>query len=165
MFFAKTKQKSRAVPIVIGGLLGVVVVLFATKMWLGPRKLIDIDQEIVEQNIAIWEKNQPNSYNIQIEVKGNLNGVYDVHVKDGQVVKAYFGDRELKGTRTLQTWSVPGMIRMLELDLANQQRLQKKGIKLMVRAQFDSEYGYPARYQRLDYSNRQAASWTVVKFD
>ena len=124
----------------------------------------DVTDDLLKSAIATWEKQRPANYRLKVRIKGPRTGTYSIEVKDHEVDNYSFNDQPLTNERTKQTWTGRGMLRFLEWDLETQKNLEKDGIQLMVRAEFDSQYGLPFKYQRLDFSTRQSISWEVTEF-
>lgn len=108
-----------------------------------------------------WSAEGPADYTIEIEVQGNQPAVYLVEVRDGEPVTATRNGVALTRPRTWATWSVPGMFGTVESDLES---LETQRLPLVVRCQFDPQYGYPARYQRIELGGGSQVTWQVVKF-
>ena len=71
--------------------------------------------------------------------------------------------------RTWDYWSVPGMFDTIqtELDAAADRDGSFAGqpaSQLVLRAEFDPQYGYPRRYHRILLHARQELEWEVVTF-
>lgn len=126
-------------------LLGVsaVLVLVARR-----RGLPTVTAERLTQARAVWSERGPSSYRVRVRVTGRQAAIYEVVVRDGEVAAASRNGQPLKSSRTLGTWSVPGMYTTIQLDLDAIAR----GQPVMIRAEFDERLGYPRRFHRLDTS-------------
>ena len=84
---------------------------------------------------------------------------------------AWRNRQPLNSRRTFGTWSVPGMFATISRDVeALEQAAERRAPPpLILRAEFDAQYGYPARYRRIDNGSRKgsdaiAVTWDVVEF-
>lgn len=107
-----------------------------------------VTPEALEQAREKWAQRGLSSYRVRVHVSGRQPAVYEVVVREGEVESARRNDLPLKTSRTLGTWSVPGMFATIQLDLDAIRRHQP----VMIRAAFDEQYGYPRRFHRLDTS-------------
>ncbi len=111
-------------------------------------------------------------YDVEIEVKGLQPAKYHVEVRKGIARKALRNGRPLRQRRTLGTWSINGMFSTMASDVehlrrSEQGREQSDTLHLELRAEFDSQWGYPLRYHRLEqvrFGNNRSVSWQVTKF-
>jgi hypothetical protein len=106
-----------------------------------------------------WQGHALNDYVIVTHVTGLQAATYQVDVRQGEVVEASRDDQPLADVRTWGTWSVPGMFTTIERDLAN------KSADLHLRAEFDSQWGFPRRYLRLDWRSGYEVTWNVTLFE
>jgi hypothetical protein len=111
-----------------------------------------------------WRTEQPANYDMTVKVSGRQPGVYQVVVDNQVVSDARLDGRQLTNQRTLGTWSVPGMFQTIRLDVET--RGQSTRSPLILRAEFDERYGFPAKYERVEMRTgaHQALSWEVVEF-
>lgn len=71
--------------------------------------------------------------------------------------------------RTWVYWTVPNQLDVLETDLAHAQNaprgFDRETSPAVLRAEFNSEYGYPSRYQRESLGGMGAMSWQITRFE
>jgi hypothetical protein len=121
-----------------------------------------------------WKASAPTDYDIEIEVTGPQAAVYRAQVRDGQPTAAYRNGQPLTQRRTFGTWSVPGMFSTMARDVDVVERRAagkaKPGeVELILKAEFDSQYHYPRRYQRIEWGSRRGSdavtvTWVVRSF-
>lgn len=126
--------------------------------------------ELFEAAKAKWKREQPQDYNIEIQVRGNQPATYYVEVRGGVALLALRNGNPLRQMRTFSTWSVPGMFATMSRDVdALELRAAGQGDKftpdLNLRATFDPHYGYPVRYRRLQYQSSVEVEWEVTRFE
>lgn len=111
----------------------------------------------------LWNIRQPANYEITVEVTGMQPGIYQVVVENGLAVEATFDGRPLTRQRTFGTWAVSGMFDTLSRDLETSERENY----LMLGANFDPEFGYPTRYQRIEMRTgaHDTLQWQVTRFE
>lgn len=173
-----TAPASRTKVTVLGGVLGLITALALTvlgvsayTLWRslpsGPR-LAEIDRASFDAARAKWKASGPASYDIQIAVEGLQRAVYRVQVRDGKAVSATRNDAPLTDPRTIGTWSVPGMFDTIASDVEHSEEpieiSARESHYVSPRALFDEQYGYPARYRRIEWGSNVEASWTVTEF-
>lgn len=157
-----------------GCLVGFVLGLALLGIWLLIFRQTVPALSVVRMQVAQtrWAQVGPRNYYIRVRVSGRQAALYEVEVRDGEVVRALRNEKPLKQQRTLGTWSVPGMFATIQLDLdalarATQQSTQRAGW-LTLRAEFHPEYGYPQKYHRIDTSantGNPEVYWEVEAFE
>jgi hypothetical protein len=158
--------------LVLSALAGVLLGLFSIAIIIAirgrdpSRELTREDFEIAQQR---WTRSGPASYDISIKVVGRQPALYQVQVRSGDVVSATIDGRPLKQRRTFDTWSVPGMFGTIERDLEHVEEFTASGPRpnlprLTLRATFDSNYGFPRRYRRLEWGTDRDVIWEVREF-
>ena len=121
-----------------------------------------------------WKASAPPDYDIEIQVAGPQAATYRVEVRDGQPSAASRNGQPLNQRRTFGTWSVPGMFSTMSRDIDVVERRvagqAKPGeIELILKAEFDPQYSFPRRYQRIEWGSRRGSTavtvtWEVTEF-
>ncbi len=154
--------------IVLGLLVGIVVsaaVLFIslrdTTPALTPAALAAAEER--------WEQHGPASYDLDLTLEGNRPGTVHVEVRDGQVTRMTRDGVEPKQQRTWAVWSVPGQFETIEQELEKTGDpaagfQAPAGSRLVQRARFDPQYGYPATYHRIVLGSNLELRWQVTRF-
>ena len=147
-----------------------VAVLAALAMWLPRNRLPELSTEEFETEMTAWFDMEPADYEIVTHVTGRQPATYEVHVRDGEVVLATRNGAPLTQLRTMGTWSVPGMFGTMERDVANLMAHQDgtagpRTPRVLLRAEFDPQWHYPAQYQRVEWGNPYEVTWQVTRFD
>jgi len=117
-----------------------------------------------------WKASAPADYNIEIQVAGPQAAVYRVEVRGGQPAAAWRNGQPLKQHRTFGTWSVPGMFSTMARDVDVVERRTAGHAKpgeteLIVKAQFDPQYSFPRRYQRIEWGSRRGSDAVTVTWE
>ena len=109
-----------------------------------------------------WIDSETSNYEIAVKVEGMQPGSYEVAVQNDIATAATFDGRDLRRQRTFGTWSVGGMFDTLSRDLETN---DKHGY-LLLKAEFDPEYGYPMKYERMEMRTgaHDTLQWEVTKF-
>ena len=160
---SQLKVIRRRLPAAIMGVLGGLVT-FLIAMFLLSDRVPEMTPELLSQAQDQWAKQQLASYRIQVTVEGRQPGVYETEVRGGEVTRATFNDQPLTSRRTMSTWSVDGMFRTLDYDAEAQANHREPDPQLTLRAQFNSEFGYPERYHRIEWGSPNELLWTVTAF-
>lgn len=118
----------------------------------------------------LWKSKEPPNYDIEVQVIGTRGAKYRVEVRDGIATAAWLNGLPLQQQRTFGTWSVPGMFGTMSRDIEAVERraadrAEQATPRLTLRAAFDPQFGYPARYRRIEWGSNVQASWEVTKFE
>jgi hypothetical protein len=122
----------------------------------------ELNRERFDEARELWQSRTLLNYDVTVQVTGRQPGTYAVHVRDGAAESATLDGRPLRNLRTLGTWSVPGMFATIGIDLKNNEKVGY----LMLGAEFDPQWGFPQRYQRIEMRTgaHDALLWNVVSF-
>lgn len=161
---------SRAAWWILGSLsLAAVAVIITLRWWWGD-SIPPLEPSQFYEARAKWDAAGPQDYEIEIVVTGSQPATYEVHVRDGQAEVALRNGQPLRQRRTLGTWSVPGMFSTIQRDVEAVERAASPSAdpslpRLTLRAEFDPQYGYPARYRRIQHGSPVEVSWQVTRFE
>jgi hypothetical protein len=117
-----------------------------------------------------WKSAAPADYDIEIEVAGPQAAVYRAEVRGGLAQAAWRNGQPLTNRRTFGTWSVPGMFGTIGRDIEAVERRaagqSKPGeVELILKAQFDPQYHFPRRYQRIEWGSRRGSDAVTVTWE
>lgn len=158
----------RLLAIILGAILALASVVVVGMFFSGER-LPTIDQARFDAARKLWDTCGPASYDIEIEVSEIEPAVYRVSVRDGEVQSATRNGTPLTQRRTLGSWSVPGMLSVIAIDLKHATDPIEVGPNnvnyVTPQGKFDEEFGYPVRYRRIQWGSDNEASWVVTKFE
>jgi len=112
----------------------------------------------------LWRRRGPDSYTLVIETRGAAGSRSVVEVRDGEVVSMQTGERP--ATRSAWSyWSVEGLFDFLESELRNaaaaRQTYGAEPERVVLKASFDRELGYPRRFLRHVLGTRNSVEWEV----
>jgi hypothetical protein len=154
----------------VGVGIGLVIVLFVLRQ-ANYDPTPTLKPQVFEAAHSQWSSAAPRSYDIEVRVTGPQAAVYRVEVRDGEPQAAWRNGQPLNSRRTFGTWSVPGMFATISRDVEAIERAAERraSAPLILRAEFDSKYSYPARYRRIDNGSRKgsdaiAVTWDVIEF-
>src|SRR5438876_4481632 len=140
----------------IGIGMGLVIVLFALR-----QRNYDPTPTLTPEAFEVaherWNSAAPSSYDIEVCVTGPQAATYRAQVRDGEPQAAWRNGQPLTSRRTFGTWSVPGMFATISRDVEALERAvaHRATPPLILRAEFDAQYGYPVRYRRIDNGSRK----------
>jgi hypothetical protein len=122
-----------------------------------------LDRQQFDEHLDRWRANKPDHYDIIVTVEGMQPGVYQVKTRSGIATAAMLDGRALRDQRTFGTWSVSGTFDTIRRDLETN---DEHGY-LLLRCQFDSQYGYPMSYDRIELRTyaHDALRWSVTHFE
>lgn len=153
--------------VILGALLALATVAVFFVVF-GVRRLPTIDQARFDAAQKLWNEKGPESYDIEVAVTEIEPAVYHVAVRSGQVKLATRNGSPLTQRRTLGVWSVPGMFTTISVDLKHATdpiEVSAGNVNYVTpQGEFDPQYGYPARYRRIQWGADNEASWVVTKF-
>lgn len=135
----------------------------------GEQATIPLTRQELEAAAARWAERAPDAYDLTVVVSTRRRETYHVVVRKSEVRSVERDGRPLTSRRVWDTWTVPGMLRTLEMDLASVERVasgdaEPNTPQLDLRITFDPEFGYPRLYQRTEkrkFGSNVDATWEV----
>ncbi len=114
-----------------------------------------------------WSAKGLGSYLLEIETRGPAGARQVVEVRDGEVVRMTTGGVE--ATREAwHFWTVEGLFSFLDTELANAADAERTygapAGSVVLKARFDPEWGFPARFLRHVLGQRDSVEWQVLRF-
>lgn len=165
-------RRARPAPLVLGIALGLALVLVAILAYsiFTSDRVPRLSEADYEAAVARWEAHGPANYNLDLELAGNRPGKIHVEVRDGQVEHMTRDGVEPKQKRTWDYWSVPGQLDTIgeELEMARSPAASfdsPQATGMVMWAEFDPKYGYPARYDRVVLGTDFEIHWKVTRFE
>jgi hypothetical protein len=148
--------------LIIGG------VLLLLQMFVA-RRLPEMTDARFEAAQSLWENNGPKSYDMDINITGAQPGKVHIEVRDATPT-AMTRDGRAPEERTWETWTVPGMFKMLVDEFALKEDPTHKGqgppgAEVWLRSEFDPQFGYPRTYQRIFTGGGPQIEWHVTRFE
>jgi hypothetical protein len=131
-------------------------------------RIPELTIERLEAAEQLWQQKGPDSYDLEVEIRGARPGSARVEVRDGAVTVATRDGRQLPSW-TRDTWSVPGQFDTLqrELELAEDpqhEMMAAPGTQLQLRCDFDPRFGFPRRFHRFATGGAPEVFWRVSSF-
>ena len=115
---------------------------------------------------ARWAAAGPPDYDLTIVVSGVQEGEHEIEVRNGAVTAMRTGGAAVPRS-VWRHWDVPGMFRFLATELENArepERAHGTNASVVLRADFDEQYGYPRRFLRHVTGQRRSIEWKVRAF-
>lgn len=142
-----------------------VVVVIRTRMPL----LTEADYD---HAVERWKEQGPKSYQLDVQVGGWQPGEIHAVVRNGVVTEMTRNGVAPNRKDAGSYWTVDYLLELIGDDLELQQNPEKMSQQFNIppdsavtlRAQFDSEFGYPVRYRRSIAGTHMDVEWTVTRF-
>jgi hypothetical protein len=114
-----------------------------------------------------WAAHGPQNYDLKLELTGNQSGQVLVEVRDGKPQRVDRQGGNPPPERTWDSWTVPGLLDVveLELDRAGDAADKPEAAPVIVRGEFDAEVGYPRRFRRTTLGEGVEIGWRVLSFE
>jgi hypothetical protein len=145
--------------VVLAAILTVLKVFFAGSLpQIGPGDLTGAREK--------WASSGPADYRLTVVISGRQSGELKVEVRGGRPVGMTRNGTAMKAERTWEPWTVPGMFETLETDFDNAAHADEKfdGGEVVMRCEFDSQYGFPKHYLHQILGRHGDLEWTVTEF-
>ena len=117
-----------------------------------------------------WQKNGPADYRLDVMVAGRQPGRFHVEVSGGEPTEVLRNDRPL-ARRNWSYWTVPGLFDGVEHDIEcsgdpTRGFGARPGSKAVLRAEFDSQLGFPRKFERLILGEPELdMTWHITRFE
>lgn len=115
-----------------------------------------------------WEAAAVRDYDLTVVLAGRQTGELRIQVRNDEPISLTRNGTALREPRTWLSWTVPGMFDTLATDFDNAAKPAEKygspGVRVVLRAEFDEQQGYPRRYLQQVYGRLDDLSWTVTEF-
>jgi len=167
-----TSRRFRPAALVLGTMLGALAVVagLLVNAFLNRTRTPLLTRAAYEAAAERWDAHGPDSYTLDLELTGNRPGKIHVEVRDGQPVRMIRDGVQPKQQRTWYYWTVPGQMDMIaeELDMADDPAASfdsPQASQMIIRAEFDPEYGYPRKYDRVVLGTDFEIHWTLTRFE
>lgn len=115
-----------------------------------------------------WREKDLKDYDLEIRVGGSQRAFHRIQVRGGKVVRMTTGGADV-GSRPGRYWTVEGLFGFLETELEHAGKPERAyGVKdpsqVVLRAEFDPEWGFPRRFLRHVMGRSLEARWEVISF-
>lgn len=163
----KTLPKAVVVGLILVGILFGLIVFLQVFV---ARRIPELTESRLEAAEQRWEADGPDSYDMDLELRGARPGDVHVEVRGGQTVAMTRDGQTPSQRRTWSVWSVPGQFetieRELELAADPEHEMQAAaGTRLRLHAEFDPQYGFPRQFHRIVYGGGPEVYWRVTRFE
>jgi hypothetical protein len=165
-------RRVRPAPLVLGIALGLALALVGVLIvaFLMRERTPQLTEAAYRDAVARWEARGPADYNLDLEIAGNRPGKVRVEVRGGQVARMTRDGVEPKQKRTWEYWTVPGQLDTIgeELEMARDPAASfdsPAATAMVMWAEFDPEFGYPRRYDRVVLGTSFETHWRVTRFE
>jgi len=122
----------------------------------------ELDADAIQSASERWDAAAPPSYDLELQVSEPRAQLVEVEVRERNVTKLLLDGVAPQQRRTWDYWSVPGLFDIIEADLARADESPPGQVRLF--GEFDSKYGYPRCYRRIEAGAMRSAEWTVTRF-
>jgi hypothetical protein len=165
----RIKLRSLMWGVALGVALGLGGISLALVWWARESTPVLTRQRLAEAQRR-WASHGPSSYELDLVLGGSQTGAIHVAVRNGEVVEMTRDGRAPRQRRTWDYWSVPNQFAMLSQDLESAQSPERVfGVRspgqVLLRAEFDPRYGYPAFYQRTVLGGTNHIEWRITRFE
>lgn len=146
-------------------LITFVVGAAAGLLLLGRNRAGELTAERLTQARRTWASQAPDSYTLELRMRGALSEVRTVAVSDGRVVSMTAGGVEAPES-SWEYWSVEGLFDVLATELANaaDPRRTVGADRVTLLARFDPTWGYPSYFYRHIMGSLNDIEWEVIGF-
>lgn len=117
-----------------------------------------------------WREDGPAGYDLDLVQSGRQSARYHVEVRQGRVTAMTCNDRAPRRRASWDAWSVPGQFEVIRRELEGKGEPVRAfgapaGSQVVLRAAFDSHYGFPMKYERVVLGTSLAIQWEVTRFE
>jgi hypothetical protein len=159
----RTRLQNIVLGVVLGSVVGLIGV-FGAMVYFNRGQLSLMKAADFEAAETRWKDRGPANYDLDLEGNFVLKGRLHVEVRNGKVT-AMTLDGRAEPERLWDYYSVPGLFGIIRDDLERNARADAKPENIVIQqAEFDTEFGYPRRYQRSGASAGQGGDWRIVRF-
>jgi hypothetical protein len=159
----RSRKRRLILPLIVAAVAGVV--------WL-VRTLLPGLPQISEADLAAaqsrWQAHEVRDYDLTVVLGGRQTGELKTTVRHGEPTSMTRNGTPIKEPRAWRPWTVPGLFETLETDFDNAAHPAEKfgsaDVRVVLRAEFDPQYGFPRRYLQQVYGRLDDLTWTVTEF-
>ncbi len=115
-----------------------------------------------------WTEHGPRTYDADITIGGRQPGEVHIEVRNGEVTRFTRDGVTPSQKRTWVYWTVREQFETIRQDFDSAETSggfgAPAGSEVLIKAEFDREYGYPKRYQRFVLGTDLNVSWETSSF-
>ena len=147
----------------------VVLAIVALTTWARSNRIPAMTEATLTSAEKRWAEQRLADYRLRLRLGGDRPGEVDLEVVGGEVQKMARDGRTPTQQRTWRVWSVDGQFDMLwrELQIAAdpvREMNAPPGTQVMLRAEFDPQWGLPRRFHRAVQGRGPEVYWEVIEF-
>ena len=168
---APSRRKIRATALALGVLAGVALALvggLAVVIAGRGQAPPTISREDLTAAERLWSAQGPASYDMDIMIGGRQPGPVHIEVRAGKVTRMTRDGITPTQARTWEYWTVPEQLETIRQDFDSAETQggfgAPAGAETILKAQFDPQYGYPRRYQRIVLGTDLDVEWEATRF-
>ena len=162
----RLKLSAVVLGIVCGGLLAVVLGTGALLI-LARGGTARLTEERFEAAFERWQKAEVESYNLDLVLAGRESATIHLEVRGGEPTEMTRDGRR-PSRRVWEYWTVPEQFEMIRRELTADPEAAF-GVadrdQVILRAEFDTELGYPRKYEREVLGKDASIRWEIVAFE
>jgi hypothetical protein len=153
----------------LGSLLGLLLPVLLIAYLRSGGRLAVLTPDRLEAARSRWQAHGPAGYEMELRIGGRQPGVVHIVVQHDQPTAMTRDGVTPKRRASWNAWTVPSMFDTLEIELAGAANPERgfgapSGARVIERADFDPETGYPRAYERFVLGTALDMSWQVVRF-
>lgn len=170
MNISPRRKTNRILAATLGGGLALLLAL-AVLIWMrGGTRLAPVTDASLALARQQWEQNRPPNYDMTIRVNTDKESIYQVQVRNGVPKAMWQNDQPRTERRSMDAWTVDGMLDVIDLDLETISRRASGGDaanlpQLALRGQFDHKWGIPRQYYRIDSRSNHEVAWEIIVWE
>jgi hypothetical protein len=167
---ARRRLRAAVRGVVIGALLALAMTGgFAWWLWRQAPHAAPLTSETLAAAEMRWREHGPKSYTLDLKLGGVRPGNVHLEVRDGQVADMTRDGVTPSQRRTWDAWTVDSQFDMIETELAGAAHPERAfgappDARVVQRADFDPQLGYPRKYERFVLGTALEISWETVDF-
>jgi hypothetical protein len=129
-----------------------------------------LDEAALDRAETLWDEEGPASYDLDLMIRGERPGPVHIEVRSGEVTAMTRDGVAPRQRRTWEYWTVPSQFDMMRRDLVGALDPAEgfnvpPDARVIMRARFDPQYGYPAHYQRSIPGTHNEVEWEITRFE
>lgn len=138
----------------------------------GRGRMVNVDETTLATAQQQWQQANIEDYDLEIEISERQQRRYRIEIRNAKISALWHNDRPIKEPHRYRAWTIPGMFQTIRTDVKQQRQPASStnpatSSNLTIRVEFDSTYGFPRRYIRIEHrrqGDNPEISWKVISF-